>query len=189
MKTYHSNLFYGSMIKLSSVKEEDAEIMVRWGEDSEYLRNVDTEIAFPKNKEQMITGDTGANQFYFHLRKIDDDMLIGFVSLHSIEWNNRAGMLAIGIGDATNRNKGFGTEALGLILRYAFLELNLDRVGLEVIEYNKGGIKAYERVGFQQEGRKRSVVYRDGMRYDIIVMGILRPEWEILYTQKLHIEV
>jgi RimJ/RimL family protein N-acetyltransferase len=181
MTTFNSNLFYGDRVILSIAREEDTEIMVRWGEDSEYLRNVDTEIAFPKTKEQLATeGKTDLNEVYFRLRTIDDDHLIGFVAVHSIEWNNRTGLLAIGIGDSSNRNKGYGSDALKLILRYAFLELNLDRVGLEVIEYNKGGIRAYEKVGFQQEGRKRSVVYRDGKRYDSIVMGVLRPEWEAL---------
>ncbi|RFU62050.1 GNAT family N-acetyltransferase [Peribacillus glennii] len=179
MTTINSNLFYGERVKLALARDEDVEIMVQWGEDAEYLRNVDTEIAFPKNQEQLAAeGKAGSNEVYFRLRTIEDDDLIGFVAIHSIEWNNRTGLMAIGIGDSSNRNKGYGTEALKLILRYAFHELNLDRVGLEVIEYNKSGIRAYEKVGFQQEGRKRSVVYRDGKRYDIIVMGILRPEWE-----------
>jgi RimJ/RimL family protein N-acetyltransferase len=182
MTTINSKLFNGERLKLSSAREEDAEIMVKWGEDAEYLRNVDTDIAQPKTKEQFAAeGKNGGNTVYFRLRTIEDDQLIGFVAIHSIEWNNRAGLLAIGIGDSSNRNQGYGTDALKLILRYAFHELNLDRVGLEVIEYNKGGIRAYEKVGFQQEGRKRSAVYRDGKRYDIIVMGILRPEWEAIH--------
>ncbi|PLS18011.1 GNAT family N-acetyltransferase [Bacillus sp. M6-12] len=183
MTTINNNLFYGDRIKLSASREEDAAIMVKWGEDTEYLRNVDTEIAFPKNKEEFeAEGKAAPNVAYFRLRTIKDDQLIGFAAIHSIEWNNRAGLLAMGIGDSSNRNKGYGSEALRLILRYAFNELNLDRVGLEVIEYNKGGIRAYEKAGFQQEGRKRSVVYRDGKRYDIIVMGVLRPEWEDIHT-------
>ncbi|MFY4777344.1 GNAT family N-acetyltransferase [Metabacillus sp. RGM 3146] len=182
MITINSNLFYGDKVKLSIAREEDSEIMLKWGEDSEYLRNVDTEIAFPKTKEQLTTkGQKDLNEVYFRLRTIDEDHLIGFVAIHSIEWNNRAGLLAIGIGESSNRNKGYGSDALKLILRYAFHELNLDRVGLEVIEYNKGGIRSYEKVGFQQEGKKRSVVYRDGKRYDIIVMGVLRNEWEEIH--------
>ncbi|PLS15430.1 GNAT family N-acetyltransferase [Bacillus sp. M6-12] len=183
MTTMNTNLFLGDKVKLSNVRDEDAEIMVKWGEDAEYLRNVDTEIAFPKNKELLSTeGKMDSNEVYFRLRTIDGDRLIGFVTIHSIEWNNRTGLMAIGIVDSTYRNIGYGSDALKLILRYAFHELNLDRVGLEVIEYNQGGIKAYERVGFLQEGRKRSVVYRDGKRYDIIVMGILRTEWESIHS-------
>ena len=181
MTTINSNLFYGNSVKLSIPREEDVEIMLKWEEDSEYLRNVDTEIALPKTKEQLgAERKADLNEVYFRLRTIDKDHLIGFVAIHSIEWNNRAGILSIGIGESSNRNKGYGSDALKLILRYAFHELNLDRVGLEVIEYNKGGIRAYEKVGFQQEGRKRSVVYRDGKRYDVIVMGVLHNEWKAI---------
>jgi len=183
MTIINSKLFYGDRVKLSAVREEDVDIMMKWGEDAEYLRNVDTDIALPKTKEQWSEeGSSGPNSAYFRLRTIEHDELIGFAVIHSIEWNNRAGMLAIGIGQSAHRNKGYGSDALKLILRYAFHELNLDRVGLEVIEYNKGGIRAYEKVGYQLEGRKRSMVYRDGKRYDVLVMGVLRHEWENLQT-------
>ncbi|PGT83896.1 GNAT family N-acetyltransferase [Bacillus sp. AFS040349] len=179
MNTIKLNLFRGEKLKLALPLEEDFETMEKWGEDAEYLRNVDTEIALPKNKEQLAEeGKSSHTEIFFTLKTIQDNKLIGLICIHSIEWNNRTGLLAIGIGDSTNRGQGYGTEALRLILRYAFHEANLDRVGLEVIEYNIGGLKAYERVGFQLEGRKRSAVYRDGKRYDVLVMGILRNEWE-----------
>jgi RimJ/RimL family protein N-acetyltransferase len=182
--TINTKLFIGDRVKLTAPREDDVEIMVKWGEDAEYLRNVDTDMALPKTKEDWAEeGSTGSNtSVYFRLRTIEQDELIGFAVIHSIEWNNRAGVLAIGIGQAQHRTKGYGTDALKLILRYAFHELNLDRVGLEVIDYNKGGIKAYEKVGFQLEGRKRSMVYRDGKRFDVIVMGILREEWQAIQT-------
>lgn len=59
------------------------------------------------------------------------------MAIHGIEWNNRTGLLAIGIGDANDRGKGYGREAIHLILKYAFYELNLHRVGLDVISYIK----------------------------------------------------
>ncbi|MGK7377028.1 GNAT family N-acetyltransferase [Planococcus sp. 1R117A] len=179
-----SNLFTGEKLKLSLPREEDTDIMLKWGEDADYMRNIDTEFALPRNREQLASeGAPNPNEAYFRLRTIDGDRLIGFTVIHSIEWNNRAGMMAIGIGDAADRSKGYGSDALKLILRYAFHELNLDRVGLEVIEYNKGGIRAYEKAGFQVEGRKRSMVYRDGKRFDVIVMGTLRPEWEAIHFE------
>ncbi|MFE7376761.1 GNAT family N-acetyltransferase [Bacillus cereus] len=100
------------------------------------------------------------------VQTIDKDRLIGFVAIHSIAWKNCTGLLSIGIGESSNRNKGYGSDALKLILRYAFHELNLDRVGLEVIEYNEGG--------------KRSVIYRDGKRFDVIVMGVLHNDWKAI---------
>ena len=132
--------------------------------------------------------ETKNKEVYFRLRTHEEDTLIGFVVIHSIEWNNRCGQLAIGIGLAEHRNKGYGTEALNLILRYAFHEMNLDRVGLDVISYNAKGIRAYEKAGFQLEGRAREAVYRDGRRYDRLMMGILKPEWEALNPMQMEDE-
>ena len=117
------------------------------------------------------------NTLAFRLRTLENDRLIGFVALHSIEWNNQAGLLAIGIGEAEYRNRGYGSDALRLILRYAFEELNLNRVGLDVIANNERAIAAYERAGFRREGAMRSAVQRDGRRHDRLIMGILREEW------------
>ncbi|WP_068502295.1 GNAT family N-acetyltransferase [Paenibacillus kribbensis] len=172
------NLFCGERIKLAAVREEDAEVMFKWGEDAEYLRNVDTDLALPYTLKQMESeGTPSPNEVYFRLRTLADDVLIGFVAIHGIEWNNRTGQLAIGIGDMEYRGKGYGAEAVRLILRYAFYELNLNRVGLDVIEYNNQAIRTYEKAGFQLEGRVRAAVLRDGNSYDRIMMGILYSEW------------
>ncbi|WP_141534989.1 GNAT family N-acetyltransferase [Bacillus cereus] len=176
-----NNLFSGENIKLSAIRIEDVEQMAIWQEDSEYLRNVDTDMAIPQSlhelKEDEFLKGRKSNSISFMLRTMQDDTLIGFVAFHSIEWNNRAGLLAIGIGDKQYRGKGYGTEGLRLILKYAFYELNLHRVGLDVISYNKAAIEAYKKVGFQEEGCMREAVQRDGKSFDRIIMGILRNEW------------
>ena len=76
------------------------------------------------------------------------------MAIHGIEWNNRTGLLAIGIGDANDRGRDM-EEAIHLILKYAFYELNLHRVGLDVISYNKAAIELYKKMGFQIEGCMR----------------------------------
>ncbi len=173
------NLFYGDRIKLSAVREEDAETMFKWGEDAEYLRNVDTDLALPYTLKQMESeGSPSSNEVYFRLRTLADDVLIGFV----VPFTGLSGIigsyqLAIGIGNTDYRGKGYGAEAVRLILRYAFYELNLNRVGLDVIEYNEQAIRTYEKAGFQLEGRVRSAVLRDGNSYDRIMMGMLYSEW------------
>ncbi|WP_275072418.1 GNAT family N-acetyltransferase [Pectobacterium actinidiae] len=102
---------------------------------------------------------------------------MGFATLHSIEWNNQLANLAIGIGNQNDRDKGFGGEALKLIMRYAFMELNLFRLSLEVIAYNTNAVNLYLRSGFIKEGVIREAVYRDNQRHDRIAMGILRTDW------------
>jgi RimJ/RimL family protein N-acetyltransferase len=64
------------------------------------------------------------------------------------------------------------------MLRYAFEALNLNRVWLEVYEYNQRGLRCYEKLGFRKEGVQRQENYRDGRYWDTILMGLLRSEWE-----------
>ena len=108
--------------------------------------------------------------------------MIGWLVLREILWQARHCSFAIGL-DPALRGHGYGTDATRLALRYAFLELNLNRVGLDVTTYNEAGIRAYSKVGFIHEGRLRALVYRDGVYYDALVMSMLRSDWEKLYNQ------
>ena len=175
-------LFRGKLVRLAPSTRDDAEVFARWSQDADYLRNLDTDYARPFSTESYIErfnpGRESPNSVVFHLRTLEDDRLIGFVAIDTIEWNNQVGLLAIGIGEPNYRGRGYGADALRLILRYAFDELNLHRVGLDVIANNAQAIQAYERVGFRQEGIQRDAVLRDGQRHGLMVMGILRHEWE-----------
>ena len=174
-------LFTGKLVRLAAPSRDDAEAFARWSQDAGYMRQLDTDYARPYSAEGYIErfnpGHDSPNTVAFHLRTLDDDRLIGFVALHSIEWNNQAGLLSIGIGEPGYRGRGYGADALRLILRYAFEELNLYRVGLDVIADNARAIRAYEKAGFKHEGAMRGAVLRDGQRCDRLLMGILRDEW------------
>ncbi|MBN1658358.1 MAG: GNAT family N-acetyltransferase [Anaerolineae bacterium] len=180
--TQEQDLFHGEMVRLAAPEEGDAAAFARWSEDAGYLRGLDTDYARPLSEQEMSKrlerspDDRGSVEF--RIRTLDDDTLIGFVVLHSIEWNNRAASLAIGIGEPGYRDKGYGTDALRAVLRYAFHELNLERVGLDVNEDNARAIRAYEKVGFRREGAMRHALLRDGKWQDRIIMGILYDEWE-----------
>lgn len=176
------DLFRGELVRLAAPRMADAEVMARWDEDAEYLRLLDTDFASPRTVEQYREESRAPsrrpNSLLFRIRTVAEDQLIGFVALHGIEWNNRSCMMAIGIGEPEYRGRGYGGDAIRLILGYAFRELNLERVGLDVISYNAAAIGAYERAGFVEEGRMRAAVLRDGQRYDRVIMGILRAEWQ-----------
>jgi RimJ/RimL family protein N-acetyltransferase len=64
-----------------------------------------------------------------------------------------------------------------VVLRYAFQELNLRRVSLTTYEYNPRAIRSYEKAGFIHEGRARKFLLREGRRWDLLFMGVLREEW------------
>jgi len=116
----------------------------------------------------------------FTIRTLDGDTCIGSVGLCEFNYGASAAWVGIGIGDSDYWGKGYGTDAMKIILRYAFEELNLHRVNLTVFDYNKRAIRSYEKCGFKYEGVQREFNYKDDQRWDLINMGILQSEWKAL---------
>jgi RimJ/RimL family protein N-acetyltransferase len=176
------DLLRGSKVRLTALRQDDASKIAEWNEDVGYLRLQDTNTALPKSKAQIETEleqlQGGGDAILFAIRTNEEETLIGTVGFYEIEWANQAAWLGIGIGDRAAWGKGYGSEALRLVLQYGFEEMNLHRVTLTVVEYNERAIAMYERAGFKQEGTFREFGRRDGKRYDMYLYGLLRSEWE-----------
>ncbi|NBD25471.1 GNAT family N-acetyltransferase [Paenibacillus sp. T1] len=170
-------MFSGEWLRFAAVRPDDAAQLSVFTESYDYMRNVDTEYAVPLTAEYFEQAENGKNTIEFMLRTIEDDRLVGFAALHGIEWNNRSSRMAVGIGHPGDRGLGYGRDAVDMLLRYAFLELNLERISLEVIAYNEAARRTYIGAGFVEEGRLREAVLRGGRRYDLIAMGLLVREW------------
>lgn len=179
-----SDLFRGRLVRLAAQQASDWETLAAWFDDSEFQRLSSGWAAKPYSAEELKADDEkrrareGESRYEFHVRTLCDDRLIGFVGLNDIRWNHGVARLGIGLGDRAYWGKGYGSDTMELILRYAFDELNLYRVGLGSAAYNERAIHVYEKVGFVHEGRKRGALMKDGKRYDGVVMGILREEWD-----------
>ena len=179
-------IFSGSRVRLTPPQPDDQAVFASWTHDDEYMRLLDDDPVRPQSVPTFGSfGEaTKHDDFYFHLRTIEGDQLLGFVVLFNLKWRNQTAELAIGIGAKEYRGKGYGQDALNLILNYAFSELCLRRVSLTVLEYNARAIRAYERVGFQREGAHRQAVCRDGQYFDLLLYGILREEWKMRLSPK-----
>ena len=182
-KTYESSLtrmfkplFTGTFVRLAAPAVEDSDLFAKWSQNDAYLRLLDDDPVRPQSPAQF-AHFADSSGHYFHLRTLQDDRLIGFVVLFNVKWSNQSAEMAIGIGEPAYWGKGYGSDALHLILNYAFNELNLYRVSLTVLSYNDRAIRAYERAGFQREGIMRQAVQREGQRHDLVLYGILRGEW------------
>jgi RimJ/RimL family protein N-acetyltransferase len=180
-------LFQGELVCLAPPEpDRDAGVESRWTHDAEYLRLLAPEPARPlspghiKKRHEMAEkeDDKTLGQYHFVIRARADDRLLGFVRLEYIEWTHGAGMVRLGIGDPHERGRGYGSEALGLVLRYAFDELNLHRLMAITSDYNPGAVRFFERAGFAVEVCQRQALRRDGRRWDALILGLLRPEWE-----------
>ena len=186
----NNDLFRGELVRLVvEDPQKIAEIYSRWLRDSEYWRLMASEAAYTASIRAVKTWiekdfekDPPASMFL--IRTLEDDRLIGDVGLDPVRDGHGDTFLGIGIGEREYWGKGYGSDAMRVILRYAFTEQNLHRVSLNVFEYNPRAIRSYEKVGFKHEGRSRGVLHRAGRRWDLIFMGILRADWEA--QQKNH---
>ena len=187
MLDIQAQLFESQDLRLGPIDhEKDPEIESRWTHDSEFIRLMDTDPARPlsaamikkqyEKLEKKVEEDK--NLFHFMIRIKADDRLIGKAVVQWIEWTNGNAFLRLGIGAAEDRRKGYGTQALHMLLRFAFAELNLFRVSALVPEYNDGAIALLHRFGFVQEVCRRSALERDGRRWNLYAFGLLRHEWE-----------
>jgi RimJ/RimL family protein N-acetyltransferase len=176
-------LLRGEKVYLSAWRKEDIPLVTRWFQNPEFMRLLDAEPAAPKTEkypeEWIERAEKSNKEFSFPIRLVSDDSLIGLVELEGIEWNQGYGWLGIGIGDPAYWGGGYGSEAIELLLRFGFWELNLHRIQLSVFTYNQRAIAAYEKLGFIHEGTLRETLQRDGQRYDMRIYGMLRREWEV----------
>lgn len=180
------SLFEAGQICLGPIDhEKDPEVEARWTNDASYLRMLGPDPALPLSAAQVKKRyekiekeqDESHSLFYFTIRARADDRLIGFAKLHWIEWSNGVGNISLGIGAASDRRQGYGIQALNLLLRYAFAELNLFRLTALVPEYNQAALGLFHKAGFIEEVRRREALMRDGRRWDHLALGLLGEEW------------
>jgi len=182
-----TQLFEGQDICFGPIDhEKDPEIESKWTHDSEFMRMFENEPARPmsaamlKKKYEKLEKEIeeSKNSFYFTIRAKEDDRLIGKAVINRIEWSNGNGWIRLGLGSRDDQSKGYGSQALAMLLRFAFTELNLYRVSASVQEYNETGIAQLKKFGFVEEVRRRKALDRDGRRWDLLVFGLLQDEWQ-----------
>jgi RimJ/RimL family protein N-acetyltransferase len=155
----------------------------RWFQDTEFVRYLDTDpsrLPSEKKWKEWLDKDLEketSNEMFLSIRPLGSEQMIGFIGLFDLYQQHGDTLVAIALGEREYWSKGYGTDAMRIMLRYAFNEVNLRRVGLIVFEYNPRAIRSYEKAGFAHEGRVRGCILREGKRYDFLYMGVLREEW------------
>jgi RimJ/RimL family protein N-acetyltransferase len=107
-----------------------------------------------------------------------DDKLIGGCGLHHSHRRDGSTEFGIGIYDPEYIGKGYGSDAIRTLLRWAFCIQNWRRVHLRTLACNERAIRAYQKIGFVEEGRLRQQAFFDGGYVDEVHMGMLRSEWD-----------
>lgn len=178
-------IFQGEQVYLIAPDpEQDAGLFAKWMQDSEYVRLMDTDparlLSTDKYKEWLkkdLVEEQKNDEIFFLISTLHEYRKIGLIGLNGIRWVHGDAWVGIGLGERDYWGKGYGTDAMLVLQRYAFEELNLHRLSLTVFDYNQRAVRSYEKAGFIVEGRARQYLNREGQRYDMIFMSILREEW------------
>jgi len=174
-------IFETQKIALRKMTIDDAELYHDWRNDIEVMHSTSPfldkyHIEETKDFVSHVILGSNTSKSYIIMDK-ESGMPIGITSLINIDFKNRHAECIIDIGEKNYWGKGFGSEAMTLLLDYAFLEMNLHRVSLRVFSFNSKAIKLYEKLGFKYEGASRQGLFREGVWYDIIHMGMLKNEY------------
>jgi RimJ/RimL family protein N-acetyltransferase len=113
-----------------------------------------------------------------------DSRPVGHVGLLGVDRHSLRAELAISIGETDSWSRGYGTDATRAVLRHAFEDLGLRRIDLHTDADNARGIRCYEKCGFVREGVMRERRLRYGKPLDMVMMGVLKHEWEGLRNAK-----
>ena len=181
LKTLVGDAVYLSPISLDDVEEyaqmvNDIKVSVGLG----YLSYTNI-IDFESEKEFLISVK---KEKMFAVRLLENDELLGNIGFNSLDIINRNGALGVLIGNPKYQRKGYGTEALKLILDYGFSFLNLRNISLNVFEYNEVAYNLYKKAGFKEVGRLRKAVEIMGKTYDVIIMDMLKEEFQSVYIKR-----
>jgi len=169
----------GKKIYLSPINVEDYEKYCEWLNDEEISNPLGVAArAYTLDNEKEILKKIANSSHEHHFAIINEQSneLLGNISLAQVNNIHQKATLGIFIGDAKNRGKGYGKEAIELLLNYGFNYLNLHNVMLKVYEFNSNAIGLYEKIGFKYIGRRKEAYYLNGKRYDELFMEILKKE-------------
>lgn len=179
----------GKLVRLRAIEPTDVDRAYAWINDREVTRTLMARYPYSRVWEDKWLSDNAAqpNGYQHDVRLAIEDKAsgthIGLMGLHRVSSEDRHADLGIMIGDKSFWSAGFGTDAMLTMLRFAFDQMNLNKVKLGVFDFNARAQAVYRKCGFVDEGRAREEYFQDGAYHDIIQMSVLRREFYALHGE------
>lgn len=176
-------LFKGQLVNLRAFTDDDIKLSVDFMNDMEIVLNLDDDAPMPQSYEtqkewfEEMRKDKKSYKDFFWAIDTKEGKHIGGCGVNRMDGKNRVAMVGIYIGDRDYLGKGYGTDAMKVLLEFLFEEYNVNKVKLTVFGFNKRAIKSYEKCGFKTEALLRESVFRYGKYHDMISMAILKEEY------------
>jgi RimJ/RimL family protein N-acetyltransferase len=173
----------GKHVMLREYRQDDFAHIRKWVNDRATTEYLSALFWFPQSETD--TGEflsramrSAPNAAYFVIADVNDESYIGQLDIFEINWRIRLGKLGTVIGNEEKRGRGYGAEALKLLIDYAFGILGLERLELDVYADNKRAIRCYEKAGFVHEGTRRRAAMVNGRYADVHMMSVIREDWQ-----------
>jgi RimJ/RimL family protein N-acetyltransferase len=169
----------GESVILRALDTEDLDRCFRWWNDPQIVRTLKSRYPTPFFKEaEWLEGAVRSTpeERHFAIERRDSREHIGNASIHQIDWVSRRAKFNLFIGEPSAWNKGFGGDAIRALVRFAFDEMNLTKLRIDVFEYNERGRHLLETNGFVQEGKLAREFYREGSYHDVVIYSIFRDD-------------
>lgn len=173
----------GKVVTLRAIESEDLELLREMINDPEIEKMVGG-YSFPISTSQQENWFKSVSNDQNNIRLIietEEDGAIGFANIVNIDWKNRSAFHGIKIANRKFRSKGIGTDTVMAVMKYAFEELQLNRLDGSIIEYNEPSIRLYcEKCGWKVEGTKRKSVYKGNTYHNELIVAVLTEEYKQL---------
>jgi len=172
----------GKLVRLRPYDKSDLDDLMKWVNDEDVTRFLGSLMTPPlsRSAEEGFLGMAMTHSETHKVFAIETlaGEFAGGIDLRVVDQIDRRAEVGIVIGFKDFWGKGYGTDAMKVLLKFAFGRLNLNRVSLRVFDYNERAIKSYEKCGFKREGLLRQDRFYAGEYHDTIVMGMLRQEFQ-----------
>ncbi len=184
--TYGVELLLGERVRVRATRDDDLPLLAAWMMDPA-VKATQAGIVLPRSEaatREQVAGWVANKEAAagFSVETLGDaPEMVGHVGLFGMSIKDRSATVGIVLGRPFV-GRGYGTDAVRVIVSYGFREFGLHRVQLDVAGYNLQGIAAYRRAGFVEEGRRREALLHDGHWYDEVLMSILEHEWRAAAT-------
>jgi len=177
-------MYYGDLTYIRAVEPSDIDEVLKYWNDLNFRRNLGPPIPWSRNYletwlEKRVDADPWRDKMLeLAITDKKSGEFLGFVHLEDIKRPHNRAEFGISIQDPDKQSKGYGTDATLVMLWVGFNILGLNSIYLDTMDDNERAIRTYEKVGFKRVGILRETEFIDGAFKGLLVMDILRDEFE-----------
>lgn len=174
-------MYTGKLVKLRAYKKEDLALAQEYVNSAEIRQYMENNIPFLytiDNEEKWYESISPQNELYnFAIEVLETGEYIGGCGINGLDYKNSVASVGIFIGNPDYLSRGYGTDALKILVKFIFEEMNINKVRLHVYDFNARAQKCYEKVGFKKEAVLKEELFRHGKYHDVIQMSIFKRDY------------